>query len=839
MTKISSISTLARNDNLKTRNIYTYRNNPSVNNFTKSLLEMWRNSSFPVDLAVLDNFEGVKCLILITNFLGSDLLHLDHPAIIRKPTPALFFSKGGVGIVVWVGDDVAGFPSQVNFTCDENIIHYNGDPHRCAKFDLWKLARRSKLWNCEIRVDMFHPLKHAKSRPDLHFSLELMSVIKSTTFPYPNPWYFNVKVTYGGLHVALTSKKPILQIFMISSEQWNKKIYQWRITRSLPEWMQATSDVYELKNLFHSINVVFLLVELVLINGHYKPTFVHGIHQLSQSKLTVVTSETPGLSPEIINKLSRKMWTLQMSWSTSVLLLDNFFKRHWAVCENFLDRGLRHDITVQLPRVKDIQVHSIIQVWKSILGNYTYDRRCRNGRKLNWMEIVDLPLSRITVKQATIERLLHYHLQVADPFGSYKFVVCGLKGSESIAVRELISVYDAYVWLLLGLAVVIYSALWTSLISVKIGNQTISGLLKVFLVQAYCVLKVFIEQGSPIPKRFAGVIGTSTKVKCFAGTFLLMSIILSNGYKNANVYKMVAHRKPLRYEKFQELMENDFHIYSPSWIRAGAGLGVLSVDVIKWFVRNISVTRESHRKLSYYVGHPNHEIFIAESHLPGPKYNRTRYWESDMEIAFNKHVQLNCDIHLGNVLTKWVEMFKSRNLNWQAILQDEAKTQKTYYDLTLSEYAQIEREFLFRSLAKCNKTALIIPSNEAESFARVLTPEKGNMGKEVYFQSYFVFEMGGIVTPPLLTRMARMKESGIMEWWANITEYISVMKFQRNISHSSEEKLVQEDHPASATLKGHIIVIFFLLVTGLIAALVALITEVIFWLSFDFRDLIL
>lgn len=43
-----------------------------------------------------------------------------------------------------------------------------------------------------------------------------------------------------------------------------------------------------------------------------------------------------------------------------------------------------------------------------------------------------------------------------------------------------------------------------------------------------------------------------------------MGIVLSNAYKNSNVYNMVTPRQPVLYKKFRELLEDKFQVYTRS-----------------------------------------------------------------------------------------------------------------------------------------------------------------------------------------------------------------------------------------------------------------------------------
>lgn len=76
--------------------------------------------------------------------------------------------------------------------------------------------------------------------------------------------------------------------------------------------------------------------------------------------------------------------------------------------------------------------------------------------------------------------------------------------------------------------------------------------------QAVDSLKVLLEQGNPYPESVAN----TERFRCTIGLLLLTGIILSNIYKNRNVYNMIAPRAPLDYKHFEELTRDNVIIYT-------------------------------------------------------------------------------------------------------------------------------------------------------------------------------------------------------------------------------------------------------------------------------------
>lgn len=184
-------------------------------------------------------------------------------------------------------------------------------------------------------------------------------------------------------------------------------------------------------------------------------------------------------------------------------------------------------------------------------------------------------------------------------------------------------------------------------------------------------------------------------------------------------------------------------------------------------------------------------------------------------------VHLATHVYPEDLITAWLERVRRRYPNFAEIKDDfnlRYDLLNVFMDL---EFEEIERKTLLAVVNNCNKTALVLPSNEAMSYAQLLTPKRGNAGHEVYFKKYIAFYVNGLVTPPFLTRLARMKESGVLEWWSNITEYVSLVQFRG----SGFKALLVENGITGASLEGNIFVIFSLLLGGLSFATIGFLIE--------------
>lgn len=695
------------------------------------LYGLWEHPSKPIDLEQIDNFGKLQCLIIITNYIGLDLLQLRQPTIIRKLIPAIFQENQSRPVLSWISEN-KGRPSEVDPSCFEKASNEPNDDDfsHCGRYDLWKLARTSKPWKCEVLVDIFPPLIQESKQPESYHNYLFAYMYNINSFTHPTVWTFGRDL----VSVVPPGKVPIINIFMVSSLAWNDTFKNSKIGKSMMSWM----NVNFYSRISPAVNVVTLLVG---ISKHkqqvsYSIEFIYCVHPEDWwSKYSIISTPVAyELNLEKIYALFEQAWNRQMHWEIIGSIGVQIFKSNLDKCGQQIYNQLKShsDVTA-----KDLQNHGIIDVLKSMFYNYTYDNVCENG------EIVGTThhyLSKVKIEFSTLEPLLHQPLQVRSPIHSHRFVVCGIRGSDSMAFSQLISIYDEYVWSFLIASIVSLAGFWAYL------KQDLSSPFSTAGGNLYSLMKVVLEQGD-----FAleSVTKEKKKIQVLLGLFLLMGIILSNGYKNSNVYNMIAPLKPVRYEKFQELVDDQISIFTSSSVHLGNWIS--SKPSWEWLPSNISVRRVSDRQLSYYIGEPNQEILKAMSFLP--EINPTRFLANDKDKDLNNFVRNSCHIYNENVLEKWLESYKLLNPTSEGFSYSEM-----YFKLSTGvQYPKIERMLLYKSLLECNSTALVVLSEEAEAYARILTSARGNVGKEVYFQQYLVFQIQGMVTPPLIKRLAKIK----------------------------------------------------------------------------------
>lgn len=188
------------------------------------------------------------------------------------------------------------------------------------------------------------------------------------------------------------------------------------------------------------------------------------------------------------------------------------------------------------------------------LGNAT--RRtdsivCNNDKILSSSEVSNFPrlFSRFTFKffiaSKGNHRELHFPIEINNYANYLRFVSCGQRSKGALPFNEYVAVFNHNVWLCIILTVM---CLLRILI---IPGETISNAI-------FSLLKLFLGQGNPFSKNFLRIF--SLKLVILPLTF--MGVVLSEAYKNTNVYRMIMPSAEIPYEYFSELVADNFSVYS-------------------------------------------------------------------------------------------------------------------------------------------------------------------------------------------------------------------------------------------------------------------------------------
>lgn len=466
-------------------------------------------------------------------------------------------------------------------------------------------------------------------------------------------------------------------------------------------------------------------------------------------------------------------------------------------------------------------------IWFSIMGNFTIRNiisqvKCSSVRH-EYTKNVEI--SHITLEFAPyIRNMLIFPYFLKENIHSLRFVSCEERGFTSVAFQELVKVFDNQSWLLI----------LASAISVVIPLQVFYRRKYALVPEWVAPVKVFLEQGDPFPNEAT----SKDNLKVVISTFLLMGVVLSNAYKNSNVYNMILPRNPVPYEYFRELLRDNFTIYTRV-----TELQVSRYRILYWFplINPISTwldadLQHSYAKHNFSIG--SSQIFLlAVSEIvtvlmsyidafDSRKVLGKEYLEGDYKEAIRQsRVSASQAFGKTRLQPSVSDLMETALQNMMSYIQKDRFKEYAYMQNFEKEVRQtflkLEEERLFIQLKRCNKVALVMPEFNCWKYARKLKVENGFahafVGKdESYSDIEWMFVLRGIIPPHLPMRIKSAHESGLWSRWTQLGKIIG--------THG--DYAVNGHHNVVAgNMKGNIVVIFVVWSCGLSLAFACFIIE--------------
>jgi len=147
------------------------------------------------------------------------------------------------------------------------------------------------------------------------------------------------------------------------------------------------------------------------------------------------------------------------------------------------------------------------------------------------------------------------------PSKMLRFISCG-RPYKRFAFYQLVSVYDESTWMFIIFSMLLPAPVFLLLSKLQKRKVVVrqGSKLRYLLSPVQCIL----EQGDPFP---AGETEQVPSFKWFMIPFLFAIIVVSNAYKNDNVYSLISPRRLIPYTKFEQLVEDEFEVYSRGFVR--------------------------------------------------------------------------------------------------------------------------------------------------------------------------------------------------------------------------------------------------------------------------------
>lgn len=735
----------------------------------------------------IDIFSQAMCFILLDNHLGINILPLSHPLAIRE-----------INKIEKPENTTSKF---ISFT-ELPELYSDGKPKPGLNF--FEFTSNHKPWNCLVHLQIY---------PD--FS-ELMSA-----FVYP--YVFHWKASTHGKYFEFMepSLVPMVHILVLNKPKKRKNTYKRRSYFSNRDTELFSINYYIgffVSKHDYDITPKPLLKTNIFLLGHTEKVSESIAHTSNKIK-TFTRIENCGICKSSKPALDRKNFEwksisteLQGNTRTSIIQNEYFVLQNMRFREK--NDRIFYGITTQLSKCKsqlakvnsfasvpfknayDLMFQGLASLLQESMANYTsnymdhyHSKSCVNGEITKIDNYVDAYTGiRILAKGEPSKYSKYQLLALPEQVTNLRFVSCGGdRGTWLIPFSELFTIYDNYVWALILLSVI---ALASAI--ARVPKQTfrlkrhkatffrLHGLLN--------TLKVLLEQGDPFPSSISNTINLRYAV----GSFLLVGIVISNAYKSENVYNMITLRKPIPYEKFHELVDNNFTIYTrSSFLHFDAKALIYSTKGKLPNLTEVTPHFLTHNQDHIHMLTVTSEVFEWEK-----TYNST-------ELNINTWAQISNNTRLHPLIAPVVtSTFYPHIKYYDSVDKDEIR----------HEVWSAENIHLQNFLSECNRAAVIAPEIIVNRFGKDLQRNnKPNVyvGKEHYSNITIALEFKGWIQSIVLKRIKHVKESGLWEWWP---------KFVRNSKEFIVEKSYKSLEEKKPNMSGNILQIFLMLVFGLVLA---------------------
>lgn len=510
-----------------------------------------------------------NCFTLIDNWEGVDFstIPIVTPVIIRRPEPAIIIRhQTRQNRVLWVSKMKKGnFKTIVNASnpeipCDISKLYIsfnigNGKEgpnlDLCVRLDILRFSSNTRPWNCEINFAIHTPI-YLTDDHTLDY-----------TFSYPK--HFGYRQRYVSWQHkpewALKTKVPPIMVFISDTSVESTRILNKFGVDILLNGLLQSYHYYH--HDFHVSHQIFLWLHVNFYGKIVRASVVRciGISDTDNGK-----SDHKYVSKDII--LSRKfslttLYSLAYVSSNKPLGLYVFnrdddsthvtLKHHLTVCNNHITHHPRKLVGIPYNSTSNKLGHAFAHLWQSVIQNHTLfalrGQNCVSGKLLP-----SFKAQQPYYQDLSIETMLHinevplyYPAVVENKLTTLRFVACGKRGVSPFPFGELVSIFDKPTWI--GIVLCILA-----------GTKAQKWLLRFLNVSQ---TKIFVEYLAVLFEQSASL--SSDRGKHFAhrimfGVSCLTAVVISNAYKNTNVYNMIVSRDTLLHTRFSELVDNKFQV---------------------------------------------------------------------------------------------------------------------------------------------------------------------------------------------------------------------------------------------------------------------------------------
>ncbi len=323
---------------------------------------------------------------------------------------------------------------------------------------------------------------------------------------------------------------------------------------------------------------------------------------------------------------------------------------------------------------------------------------------------------------------------------------------------------------------------------IKLNGNTRKGDL---IYNALQILKVLLEQGDPFQAKYISIY----RIRFLISGFLLVGLVVSNAFKSTNVYNIVLPRFSMLYEQFEDLLSDNFQIYSRVWVfyyKFQSRTTYYSTDP-QMFMKSFKDGWELYGSAEF------HEKFRYDKNLTPTRkivYDHTKIHPAIMKMFLESMDSLQTLTNAGML----------KRTNGKPIASG----------FVLKEYMREKQQnYIENNLKTCNKTAWLLPNYKASIIYNKLRKAGKHLdiGKTAYTKTHIGLIIDGIGSLHLVKRISLISATGLLEWWPNFL----------NKSYNMLAKEVLP--PTKPRMSGNIQVILIILRIGLSLASACILIE--------------
>lgn len=752
---------------------------------------------------ILDGLENTQALVILTEFRGASFSDIKFPVILRRLRLSWIWNDYGydweIEMPVYLNEEILRGDIKINLTDTETA-----QPLQCSKhwiqskyfssvLNKSSFAGNSRPWHILVSITIFPHVRLRNVIQPSHFLDNIGSAGNPyNIFPSPVP-STNILVVHPSDRSDRYGLSEFIKLLVETSSLRFRTMFH-------ALFYIATSKEIEKEM---SISIQDLnLIQLCRINGQVSINFLHVTNiqiSLDGVKNSVQLAATLSLcqASSRLNNLLLYFGSLASKKSKVISSIIELLKS----CHNYVEPARKDEDFSEANHVAG----GYANVWISIMGNFSFwihtpssiskGILCSNGKQLhaertkteNELEIT-LEIENIVV--ATDKSGSLYPAVVTSVYNDLKFFTHWRKGLEQLSFDSLLIAFDKSVWLALSI----------SILGLIVILKQVSGFpRKLSTVDSALIpVKLLLEQGNPFPEYFK----TSNKLKCFIGAVSFTGIVLSNAYKNTNMYSLIIPRKAVPYRYLQDLVTDNFTIYTRSVD------GTYSVYHGTWANRNKNF------RASNLGCHYCEYILPVEFNgglISGPFSHFSEVYDLHKKVKY-AHVQhSNTDWNL--LLTASSLLYHSETfLKNIAKLLESNSAMNMFARLYVKRFIEVELNLLFQNLVSRSKVALLLPSYIGYKLKKMVETKGYAIrslyeGEETYYQGNIAFSLYGLVPHYLVQRAKSAERSGLWKRWQNLFTKKVLLKDER-----SKQRL------KIPGMDGNVLIIFILLLSGLVVS---------------------